>query len=117
MECYLLGNMDIRLILISEELSLVEKLINERAKKQKIASVPIKAPNSTLDKTEFQLIYDPSRQGDCGVDASEVLAHFNKPPIQVYISKRAIPLLKEQGWCGTAYSDAKLEIRMKKSNI
>jgi len=110
MKAYRWGNMDIQLNLSSAELSQLEKI----TEKTEFASSKLNTqfPNDQLRNKIIELVYDPSRLGSCGVDATEIIPNLKKEKIPIYVSKRAIDFLREDGQVGSAYLSAKVIIKL-----
>ena len=109
------GNGDISLTLTQNEFRKLKEC-DEKQERQDIATAEIIPfpPDSSdpLEGKKVAFIYDASRDRDCGLDCSEMIKHFNSPPIPVYISSRAVKRLEEGEFCGSCYADAKLEIKL-----
>jgi hypothetical protein len=112
MKTYRWGNADIQLNLSSKEFSQLEKL----TEKKEFASSKLKTqfPGDPLRNKTIVLIYDPIRHGSCGVDTTEIISNLNKNKIPIYLSKRAIDLLREDSQVGSAYLYAKVIIKLDK---
>ena len=116
MDVYRLGNLDIRLFLASDEFSQAKKFALENIDSDRVvATGKIKSTeDDPLYGTEVNLIYNPKRDRDCGVDCSEMIRHFEDPPIPVYISGRAVRNLSNGELCGSAFLQYKLEIKVRR---
>ena len=106
------GNGDISLILTQGGFSSIRSLAEEKL----VASARIQATEGDpLKDKEIQLIYHPTKNvgfRDCGIDCSEMIRHFDSPPIPVYISKETVRTLENREFCGSCYIDAKLIIKV-----
>ena len=76
------------------------------------AKIGTQYPNDPLKNRTVRLIYDPSRSGSCGVDATEVCPNLKKGEIPIYLCNRAFEFLRADGQIGSAYQFAKVIIKL-----
>lgn len=109
------GNGDFTLLLTQDELAEARSLASVGYMEKMLSEAKIEAGKADpLRGKKIQLIYSSIRNFDCGVDCSDMIRHLTKPSIPVYFSMRAIRRLEQGEFCGSAYGDAKLFIKVGK---
>ena len=113
MQVVRLGNLDIHFILTQDEVLLLEDLVKrEEVNEVVIATAFLRARSyDPLQGKEASLIYSPRCNVD-GADCSEMVEHFENPPIPVYIAGRGLQRLKTGEICGGAYLSTKVEVKV-----